>query len=334
MGRPKITLFTLGGTIASTQSVVVGNGVIPTLKPNDILNAVPQLEHIADINPVAFRQIPSADLRFEDLLELSMGVEEAFSNGSDGVVITQGTDTLEESAFALDLLVKNDRPVVITGAMRNASEISPDGPANLLSAIQVAVSKQAHGLGALVVMNDEIHTARFVRKVHTTSRATFRSPTIGPIGWVSEGRIHIPFRVKPIEKIMITVSSEVPDVALVTMALGISSSIFRDWNSRGYGGLVIEAFGGGHVPADLVSGIEKIAASMPVMLSSRTGSGEVLQNTYGFPGSETDLLSRGVISAGALDGLKSRVLLTLILLTTHDLQSAKTEIERIIHSIG
>lgn len=330
MGLPKITLFTLGGTIASTRSAALTAGVVPTLNPNDILAAVPQLGQFAEVNPVAFRQIPSADLHFNDLIELSIAIEAAFANGSDGVVITQGTDTLEESAFALDLLVDTDRPIVITGAMRNASEISPDGPANILAAIQVAASTQAHGLGALVVMNDEIHAARFVRKIHTTNLATFQSPTIGPIGWVSEGRIRIPFRVAPMEKIKLAVSSQVPEVALVTLALGISPSIFRDWESRGYGGLVIEAFGGGHVPAALVPAIEEIAARMPVVLSSRTGSGEILQNTYGFPGSEIDLLSRGIISAGALDGLKSRVLVTLVLLTTYDVATAKSAIERII----
>lgn len=133
---------------------------MPQLSARDILASVPQLEEIAQLESIEFRQIPSADLSFPDLLALAAAIEGAFLNGSVGIVITQGTDSIEESAFVLDLLVKTNRPIVVTGAMRNPTQAGPDRPANLLAAVRVAISEKAAGLGVLVVMNDEIHTDR------------------------------------------------------------------------------------------------------------------------------------------------------------------------------
>jgi L-asparaginase len=266
------------------------------------------------------------------LIDLGRAIEEAFRGGSVGVVVTQGTDTLEECAFALDLLVDSDLPIVVTGAMQNPAQPGSDGPANLVAAVQVAISKEARGLGVLVVMNDEIHAARFVRKTHTTSRATFQSPTIGPVGWVNEGRVRIPFRISPLEKIHHGTAIHVPKVAIVTMSLGGDDAQLKQIEAMGYRAVVIEGFGGGHVPSALVPTIEDLATRIPVVLTSRTGSGEILISTYGFAGSEMDLLARGVISAGALDGLKARVLLTLVLSSTQDLAKVKSLVEKIINT--
>lgn len=333
MSLPKITLFTLGGTIASTHSFSTLAGVHPTLKPTEILASAPSISDIAQVEPIAFRQIPSADLTFVDLVDLAEAIEGAFQSGSVGVVISQGTDTLEECAYALDQLVGSAQAVVVTGAMRNPTQLGADGPANLLSAIQVAISAEARDLGVVVVLNEEIHAARYVRKTHTTSGATFQSPTIGPIGWVSEGRVRIPFRPVHTRRSVLEATRRVPKVAIVTMALGEDAALLKVIESVGYCGVVIEAFGGGHVPSALVPTIEEVASRIPVLLASRTGSGEVLSATYGFAGSEMDLLSRGVISAGALDGLKARTLLSLILSKTQDLVNVKTLMEQIINSI-
>jgi L-asparaginase len=330
---PKVTLFTLGGTIASTPSTGNIGGVMPQLDAKAILASVPQLHKIAQIEPIAFRQIPSADLNFPDLLSLAAAIEIAFSDGSVGVVVTQGTDSIEESAFVLDLLVRSTRPVVVTGAMRNPTHIGSDGPANLLSAVQVAISEKAVGLGVLVVLNDEIHTARFVRKTHTTGLGTFKSPTLGPIGWISEDRVRIPYRLSPLPKIDYGPTTIVPKVAIITSALGDETLLLDKIASLGYGGVVIEGFGGGHVPAGVVSSIEILAARIPVVLASRTGAGEVLRDTYGFAGSERDLLSRGAISAGPLDGLKAKILLSLVLSSTNDLTIAERTFENIVSSI-
>jgi L-asparaginase len=291
------------------------------------------LQEIAELKIVAFCQIASGDLSLSDLIVLAAEITKRFSAGSAGVVVTQGTDTIEETSFALDLLVHGSGPVVVTGAMRNPTLAGPDGPANLLAAVQVAASPQAVGLGTLVVFNDEIHAARFVRKTHTSSPATFRSPTAGPLGWIIEGRPRIVCRVPVLEGISWTAGEEVPAVALIKFALGDDSRLVSQIETLGYAGLVLEAFGGGHVPARVVPALEDLAARLPVVLASRTGSGEVLKETYGFPGSERDLLSRGLISAGFFDGLKARILLSLLLAAGRDLDGVRKAFEQVNESV-
>jgi L-asparaginase len=165
----------------------------------------------------------------------------------------------------------------------------------------------------MVVLNDEIHAARFVRKTHTSNPATFRSDPVGPIGWISEGTVRVVLR--PTGRHKITLSEDAQDrpVALHTVTLGDDGRLLPAIKEQEYAGLVIEALGGGHVPSVMVEGLEDLAGKMPVILASRTGSGEVLRSTYGFVGSETDLLERGLIHAGPLDGLKARLFLALLL---------------------
>jgi len=309
--RPRVLVFSLGGTIASTAGRTAGGGVVPQLDALDLTSAVPGLDDVAAISAVSFRQVPSGDLTIEDLVSLAREIELAFSDGVDGVVVTQGTDTIEETAFVLDLLISSAHPVVVTGAMRNPTLVSADGPANLLAAVRVAASTVSHDLGTLVVLNDEVHAARFVRKMNSSSLATFHSPSCGPIGWIVEDRVRIVVRVSRLATLTPPVDGAAA-VALVTMSLGDDGRQLGSIGELGFAGAVVEGFGGGHVPARVVSGIEDLSRRMPVVLASRTGSGELLQGTYGFPGSERDLLSRGLMSAGALDGLKARILLSLI----------------------
>src|SRR5690606_25563238 len=162
MSKTRITVLALGGTIAMTQSDQ--GGVVPTLTGEALVAAVPGLADVAEIDASSFRQLPGAHLQYEDLEALAKAIQMACASGSQGVVVTQGTDTIEETAFALDCLLQLDAPVVVTGAMRNPTVPGADGPANLLAAVQVAASHEARGLGCLVAMNDEIHAARFVRK--------------------------------------------------------------------------------------------------------------------------------------------------------------------------
>jgi L-asparaginase len=163
------------------------------------------------------------------------------------------------------------------------------------------------------VLNDEIHAARFVRKTHTSNPATFRSDPVGPVGWVSEGVPRVVLR--PVGRHKIALSEDAQDrpVALHTVTLGDDGRLLPAIEEQGYAGLVIEALGGGHVPSVMVEGLEDLGGKMPVILASRTGAGEVLRATYGFIGSETDLLERGLIYAGPLDGLKARLFLALLL---------------------
>lgn len=316
--RPAILVLTTGGTIASNTSSGERGGVTPTLTGDDLLKQVPQLREIADIDAISVRQMPSSDLAVDDVKALAALIDEKSAEGYAGVVVTQGTDTLEETAFLLDLLVTGDVAVVVTGAMRNPTLPGADGPANLVAAVTVAAAPIARGLGCLVVFNDEIHAALFVRKTHTSSVATFRSPEVGPVGWISEGSPRIPMRQRGRRHIAGASSNgRTPAVALLTMGMGDDGRLVEALPMLGYAGLVVEAFGGGHVPSQVVPPLEALAESIPVVLASRTASGEVLRETYGFPGSERDLLARGLVSAGALDARKARLLLTL-LLSRHD----------------
>jgi len=323
MQRARVSLLSLGGTIAMTGEK--GERVVPTLASESLLAALPLIGEIVDIETASVRQVPGAHLVQDDVLELATMIESRFEAGTDGVIVTQGTDTLEESAFALDSILLGDGPVVMTGALRNPSMVGSDGPANLLAAIRTAASPGARGLGVLVVMNDEIHSARFVRKVHTSSPAAFASPLTGPIGWMTEGTARIVAR--PVRPPSIRIPDGHPErpVALVRLWLGDEGHLIRAVQDLGYEGLVVEGFGGGHVPAPMAETLGSLASVMPVVLASRTGTGEILQRTYGFTGSEIDLLERGLIPAGYLDGLKARILLSLLLragMTRDDIPTA------------
>jgi L-asparaginase len=311
MMKPSVAVLALGGTIAMTQGTQAG--VVPTLTGEMLVAAVPGLAELADIESRSFRQMPGAHLQFQDLEALADAVCDAAAKGARGIVVTQGTDTIEETAFALDRLLGLDTPVVVTGAMRNPTVPGADGPANLLAAVQVAISDAARGQGCLVVMNDEIHAARFVRKIHTSSPAAFSSPLAGPVGWISEGNVRVPVQIKGEPCIRRAGDARNARVALITVALGDDGALIRAAVDGGFDGLVVEATGGGHVSPAVADALGEAAGRIPVVLASRAGTGEILSRTYGFQGSEIDLQRRGLIRAGWLDGLKAKVLLTLLL---------------------
>lgn len=320
---PSVTVFSLGGTISSTADSST-EGVTSTLGAADLVDAVTQLGTCATITPVSFRNVASSDLNLYDVRELAMEIEKCLSAGADGVVVTQGTDTIEETSFALDLLLNGRGPVVVTGAMRNPTVAGADGPANLLAAIQVAASADASGMGTLVVFDDQIHTARFVRKTHTVSTATFRSPTVGPIGWIVEGQPRIALRPSALRVALEPQHREIPAVALLKSTLGDDHRLVQYLEDAGYAGLVLEGLGGGHVPSNSVASLSRLAHRIPVVLASRTGGGELLRMTYGFPGSERDLLANGLIPAGLLDGPKARILMSLLLSSGAGLDGVRT----------
>ena len=325
MGLPRVTVFSMGGTISSVDSG--GKGVEPTLTGEALVSDVPEIAEVADVSAVSFRQAASGELRVEDLVELAAEISGRIDDGAAGAVVTQGTDTIEETSFCLDLLVEREAPVVVTGAMRNPTLPGADGPANLLAAIQVAASDVAKGLGTVVVLNDEIHAARFVHKSHTSNPATFRSDPVGPLGWISEDVPRVVVRPIGGHKVTLPENAQDRPVALYHVALGDDGRLLPDIEEAGYAGLVVEAMGGGHVPSLMVETLEDLASKMPVVLASRTGGGEVLRSTYGFIGSETDLLERGLIYAGPLDGRKARLLMTLLLMSGASKQEIKETFE-------
>jgi L-asparaginase len=307
----KVAVFALGGTIAS--SVEPGGAATVGLSGADLLNTVPGVAAVADVEVFTVAMVPSGDLRLRHLLDLRDQVAHAIASGTRGVVVTQGTDTLEETAYAFELLTSFDEPVVFTAAMRSSDALSADGPANLMAAVRVADCPDARGAGVLVVMNGEIHRATYVRKMHTSSTAAFASPLLGAVGYLSEGRVRI-LR-KSAGRVTIDVPSDAEDarVALVTVGFDDDDRLIGAVPELGYDGLVLAALGGGHVPSWMVPAIERVARQIPTILASRTASGEMLRHSYGYAGSETDLLGRGLISAVGLSATKARILLRLLL---------------------
>lgn len=326
--RPTISVLALGGTIASTgTSTGSGAGVTPRLSAEELIDSVPGLDHIATIRAETFRQVPSHELTLTDIADLAREIERRLSSGDAGVVVTQGTNTLEETSFALDLLVGGDSPVVVTGAMRNPTLPGADGPANLLAAVATAASEQTRGLGALVVFAEEVHAARFVRKAHTQSLGPFRSSPVGPIGWISEGAVRIGARPVGRRRLRLDEVAVPPAVALLTFGAGDEALLTAAVRPAGYQALVVEATGGGHVTARSVEELERLAQAMPVVLASRAGAGEVLRRTYSFVGSEIDLVQRGLISAGAMSAAHARMLLRLLIAAGASLQEVAEAFE-------
>ncbi|AHH94601.1 asparaginase [Kutzneria viridogrisea] len=320
-----VSVISMGGTIAMTRPNGGETGAVPALDAFDLLDAVPELDSVGvQLRARAFRSQPGANLGFRDLAELAALITEEVDRGARGVVITQGTDTIEETAFYLDLSVLESVPVVVTGAMRHAGMAGADGPANLLSAVRVAACEQAGGMGCLVVMSDEVHAARYVSKVHTTSTAAFVSPGSGPLGYVVEGVPRLLNRPEDVLKVYVPPGAPEPRVALLTVTLGEDGAVL-DCLGDTVDGLVVAAFGAGHVPVALVEPLAKLAERVPVVLASRTGAGPVLTSTYGFPGSEQDLLRRGLVGAGFLAPVKARILLRQLLAAragTEDIRKA------------
>lgn len=310
MSRRRLILLSLGGTI--TMVPQAEGGIAPKLGAAELVAALPELAAVAEIEADSPARLPSPSLTPAHLAAVAQRIAAAFAAGADGAVVIQGTDTIEESAFLLDLLVAGERPVVVTGAMRGADAPGADGPANLLAAARVAASEAARGLGTLAVLNDEIHAARFVQKTHTALPSAFASPAVGPIGTVAEGVPRILVRVPRLPCLDAGAGPPAP-VALLRWTMGDDGRLLGALPGLGYAGAVIEGMGAGHLPAEAAEAVGALAARMPVVLASRVAAGPVFTRTYGYPGGEIDLIRRGAIPAGILSGLKARLLLGLAL---------------------
>lgn len=292
-----------------------GRGMSPLLMATDLVGALPELAKLAGVDTRTLCSVPSASLQSGDVLSAADWARRRASD-VQGVVLLQGTDTLEETAYLLDLHWDRPEPLVVTGAMRPPEQPGADGPANLLSAAVVAITPESRGRGVLVVMNDQIHAASRVRKTDSIDPKAFSSGQFGVVGRVHEGRATYggcssqwPALIPPED------GARRPRVALLETHLGDDGELLRLVVASRYDGVVISAFGVGHVSAGMALAISEAVKHCPVVLATRTGDGPLLSHTYDFPGSEVDLLARGIIPAGWLDARKARILLWSLLAT-------------------
>lgn len=298
------------------------DGLIPAVSGDDLVEAVPALSEVASVEVVEYSNVPSGHITPKMMFELAQLVDQcAAQEAVAGVVITHGTDTLEETAYMLDLAVQTRKPVCVTGAMRGASQTSPDGPGNILAAVMTAASDAAIGQGVLVVLNDEIHTALEVTKTHATSTRTFASPYWGPIGHVYFDRVYIKRYLLKLQKIQ--PKALVEDVYLIKVAAGMDEFFFDCLIKKKAKGIVVEAFGCGNVPPAVKTGIERARqAGIPVVLATRVHAGRVVP-AYSYLGSANSMKESQIILAGELTGPKARIKLMLALGMTNDVEDLR-----------
>lgn len=312
MSKPLAALGSLGGTITMTSAT--GSGVTPTVSAADLVAQVPGLDEVAALTTTTLAALPGASLGWSDLDKALAWARAAVDDGAAGAVLVQGTDTLEETAYLLDLSWDRRQPLVVTGAMRAPQKAGADGPANLLAAVTTAVDAGARDRGVLVVMNDEIHAASRVCKTDSTTVGAFRSPVFGVLGRLVEGRPawhnrlrrHAPLRHQDEPR------SE-PRVPLLATHLADDGDLLHHVAHAGYDGVVVAALGVGHVSAAVAEAVSAAAERLVVVFASRTGAGSTGRDTYGFVGSESDLIGRGAVPAGWLSPLKARLLLWSLL---------------------
>ena len=267
--------------------------------------------YIANLYVEDLYHLASPQITEYEMLGIKNRIEEAVKEGYDGVVVTHGTDTLEETAYYLELTLDINIPVIVTGAMRSSNEIGADGLANLRSSLVVAIDDESRDKGVLVVMNDEVHTATYVTKTHTTNVATFQTPTFGPIGLVSKNNV-IYFQ-KLIKEEHYEVNTTEKKVYLLKAYAGMDEELINAVVELGADGLVIEALGAGNLPPKTVPAIRNcIKKNIPVVFVSRAFNG-VTQDVYDYEGGGKRFQQDGVIFTTGLSGQKARVKLMILL---------------------
>ncbi|HCZ9091736.1 TPA: asparaginase [Staphylococcus aureus] len=312
-----------GGTISMSQyqsNKVVTNDINPISMHQDVINQYAQIDELNPFN------VPSPHMTIQHVKQLKDIILEAVSNKYyDGFVITHGTDTLEETAFLLDLILGIEQPVVITGAMRSSNEIGSDGLYNYISAIRVASDEKARHKGVMVVFNDEIHTARNVTKTHTSNTNTFQSPNHGPLGVLTKDRVqfhHMPYRQQALENV-----NDKLNVPLVKAYMGMPGDIFSFYSREGIDGMVIEALGQGNIPPSALDGIQQLVSlNIPIVLVSRSFNG-IVSPTYAYDGGGYQLAQQGFIFSNGLNGPKARLKLLVALSNNLDKAEIKSYFE-------
>ena len=311
----KVVIITTGGTIAMVRGI--SGRSYPSEKGSFFITQIPGLDSIADVELLEFSNVPSPYMTPKDMWKLSRVVKDVSKREDvNGIVITHGTDTLEETAYFLDLTVDTEKPIVLTASMRNINELGTDGPRNVLSSVRVAVSEKARNMGVMVCLNDEIHSAREVTKTYTSNVATFESPGYGPLGIVDEDTV-VFFR-KSLTRTVLDVEKIEERVALVKTFTGDDGSFLRLVPSLSYKGVILEGFGRGNVPPLVAEAVEEIVEKgVVVVITSRCFKGRVL-DVYAYKGGGADLVKRGAILGQEVTSQKARIKLMVVLGKTSD----------------
>lgn len=307
-----VHVYLMGGTIAATIDEH-GNSAMSDLK--DFVKQFHEFDGKVNIDVNSFCRLGGFETRIQDVVKLADELNRAVREDDlDGIVVVMGTNVMEEMAFAIHILVQTQLPIVVTGAMRIATALSADGPGNLKSAIDVASDPCCRGMGTLVVLNEEIHSAQYVQKTHASSTAAFKSEFL--LGYVAEGKASI--RTKPLKRPLpwMGVKTEPKDVLLYTTYFADSGRIVDALFDIPYDGIVVDGTGGGSIAYWILDKLEQLHERMPIVIASRTGHGDVLTDTYGKGyGCPEYFVDKHYLMAGILDAKKARVLLTFLLMS-------------------
>jgi L-asparaginase len=309
--KPRVAVVACGGTIASEPD---DGGAAPAKTGDDLVAAVPGVEEYATVSAREVCSQPGFDVRWRDVLATATAARDAVAEGADGVVVTHGTDTLADTAFALDLLADLDAPVVVTGAQRRLDEPSSDAPANLTLAVRAAADDR-FAPGVHVAFDDELHAARDVVKGHSNALSTMTSPGTGPVATFTRAGSRLvrePRRGVDVEPLADAIegAEAVPEVPVVHSGTGVGAGAIERAVDAGVGGLVIEGTGLGNATAAIGDAVAEVLPETPVVVAGRPPAGPT-EPVYGTPGGAVTLAERGVTFAGPLPASKARVALAL-----------------------
>jgi L-asparaginase len=326
-------LVTTGGTIASLPDSVTG-AVSPALSAADLVAGIPELTAVDNLEVVELDRVNGWNMTPARMLEVARCLREGLAGSAmTGAIVTHGTDTVEETAFLCDLLVEGEKPVAFTAAMRTGAEVAPDGPRNLVCAARVVHAPEARGLGAALVMNDEVHAARWCVKADSYRTSAFSSPEHGPVGHVTPERLSIA-ALPPRHTLELPDSLDY-EVVIVKTFTGMSEEVIDAIASSGApAGVVIEGTGAGNVPGAALRGISSLVdRGLVVVIATRVQTGGTIP-IYGGPGGGVTLRELGVIAAGTLTAAKARLLLMLALAVTGEAGAARALFERSVAAVA
>lgn len=321
----KVAVIFTGGTISMKVDERL-KAAIPALSDEEILSTVTGVERIAKVESVHFGSYPGPHMNVERMVELAEVIRGLMDREDiKGIVVTHGTDVLEETAYFLDLVLPRTKAVAVTGAMRSSSELGYDGPANLSAAICTVLAKESVGQGVLVVMNNQVYSADEVTKIHTLALDTFQSPDFGPLGIIDQDQV-IYYRYRKVSAKPMMASSQ-KKVGLIKTVAGDTGDLVRAYLNLSYDGLIVEAMGRGNVPPEMVAPIgQALDRNIPVVIVSRCLRGRVL-DSYGYDGGGKQLRDMGAILGDNLSGQKARLKLMLILSESTDMADIRQRFE-------